>query len=63
MRVLGPFEATLGGQPIVIGSVKQRAVFALLALQAGKVVSADALCDVIWDDPPANPTKALQVLV
>ena len=36
----------------------------LLALNAGRVVSADSLAGEIWpDDPPGNPGNALQTLV
>lgn len=64
VRLLGPFEVALGGQRAHIGSPKQRAVLALLALQAGKVVTASTLCDVIWDeDQPASPSATLQSLI
>jgi DNA-binding SARP family transcriptional activator/EAL domain-containing protein (putative c-di-GMP-specific phosphodiesterase class I)/FixJ family two-component response regulator len=64
VRLLGPFEVAHAGQTLQIGSPKQRAVLALLALQAGRVVSADALCDLIWDkDQPASPSATLQSLI
>lgn len=64
VRLLGPFEVAHAGQTLHIGSPKQRAVLALLALQAGRVVSADALCDLIWDeDQPASPSATLQSLI
>ncbi|HEX2048599.1 MAG TPA: EAL domain-containing protein [Acidimicrobiales bacterium] len=62
--LLGPFEVALAGQPVHIGSPKQRAVLALLALQAGKVVTSEALCDLVWDaDQPASPSRTLQSLI
>jgi DNA-binding SARP family transcriptional activator/CheY-like chemotaxis protein len=64
VRLLGPFEVARGAQTVHIGSPKQRAVVALLALQAGRVVSADALCDLIWEeDQPASPSATLQSLI
>jgi DNA-binding SARP family transcriptional activator/EAL domain-containing protein (putative c-di-GMP-specific phosphodiesterase class I)/FixJ family two-component response regulator len=64
VRLLGPFEVARDGQALHIGSPKQRAVLALLALQAGRVVTADALCDLIWDeDQPASPSATLQSLI
>ncbi len=64
VRLLGPFEVAHAGQALHIGSPKQRAVLALLALQAGRVVSADALCDLIWEkDQPASPSATLQSLI
>jgi DNA-binding SARP family transcriptional activator/EAL domain-containing protein (putative c-di-GMP-specific phosphodiesterase class I)/FixJ family two-component response regulator len=64
VRLLGPLEVVLGGQSVHIGSPKQRAVVALLALQAGRVVSGEALCGLLWDDDaPASPSATLQSLI
>ncbi len=64
VRLLGPFEVALGSRTVTIGSPKQRAVLALLALQAGRVVSSDALCDLLWhEDQPAAPSATLQSLI
>jgi DNA-binding SARP family transcriptional activator/EAL domain-containing protein (putative c-di-GMP-specific phosphodiesterase class I)/FixJ family two-component response regulator len=64
VRLLGPFEVMLAGRPVHIGSPKQRAVLGLLALQAGRVVPAETLCDLIWDeDQPASPSATLQSLI
>lgn len=64
VRLLGPFEVAYAGQTLHIGSPKQRAVLALLALHGGRVVTADALCDLIWDDDrPASPSATLQSLI
>ena len=64
VRLLGPFEVLLDGHPLHIGSPKQRAVLSLLALQATRVVSAESLCDLIWDeDQPASPAATLQSLI
>lgn len=64
VRLLGPFEVLLAGRPVRIGSPKQRAVIALLGLQAGRVVPSETLCDLIWDeDQPASPLATLQSLI
>lgn len=64
VRLLGPLEVELAGQIVPIGSPKQRAVVALLALQAGRVVPGEALCDLLWDDDaPASPSATLQSLI
>jgi DNA-binding SARP family transcriptional activator/EAL domain-containing protein (putative c-di-GMP-specific phosphodiesterase class I)/FixJ family two-component response regulator len=64
VRLLGPFAVARRGSTVHIGSPKQRAVLALLALHAGKVVSRDTLCDLVWDeDQPASPAATLQSLV
>ena len=62
--VLGPIEVRSGGQTIEVGRGKQRALLAVLALNAGRVVPAERLIDELWgDDPPATATTALQVYV
>jgi EAL domain-containing protein (putative c-di-GMP-specific phosphodiesterase class I)/DNA-binding SARP family transcriptional activator/CheY-like chemotaxis protein len=54
----------LAGGPVHIGSPKQRAVLAVLALEAGKLVTADTLCELVWDeDQPASPSATLQSLI
>jgi|GEM_PF-1092676 len=70
LRLLGPFELVAGGPPggaaatLEIGSVKQRAVLAVLALHANQVVSRDALLDRLWpDEPPTSATLTLRSLV
>jgi DNA-binding SARP family transcriptional activator/EAL domain-containing protein (putative c-di-GMP-specific phosphodiesterase class I)/CheY-like chemotaxis protein len=64
VRLLGPFEVAMSGRTVHIGSPKQRAVLALLALQAGSVVSSDTLCNLVWeDDQPASPSATLQSLI
>jgi DNA-binding SARP family transcriptional activator len=61
IRLLGPLQAVRGGQTVVLGGAKQRVVLALLALNAGRVVSADSLIEALWDGhPPATAATALQ---
>lgn len=63
-RILGPVEAREGDQLLDIGGGKQRALLALLLLNAGQVVPADRLIEALWGDaPPANAPKGLQVYV
>jgi DNA-binding SARP family transcriptional activator len=50
------------GLPIAIGGQKQRALLALLLLNANEVVSRDRLIDELWEeDPPETARTALQV--
>ena len=64
VRLLGRLDVRMAGQAVLIGSEKQRAVLALLALNAGRVVGGDTLCDLLWaKDPPAAPVATLQSLV
>ena len=51
-RVLGPLEVVDGGRSIPVGSRKQRALLALLALNAGQVVSRDRLIEELWRGRP-----------
>ena len=54
-RVLGPFEVVHAGEPVALGGAKQRAVLALLALQAPERVSLERLVDELWGErPPAT---------
>jgi EAL domain-containing protein (putative c-di-GMP-specific phosphodiesterase class I)/DNA-binding SARP family transcriptional activator/FixJ family two-component response regulator len=64
VRLLGPLVVALGGRTVHIGSPKQRAVLAVLALEAGKLVTSDTLCELVWDeDQPASPSSTLQSLI
>ena len=59
--LLGPLEVAGPNGLVKLGGAKERLVLALLALQAGEVVSRDALVDALWgDDPPATAVKTLQ---
>jgi DNA-binding SARP family transcriptional activator len=62
--VLGPLEVRIDGRTIAIGRGKQRALLAILALNAGRVVSAERLIDELWgEEPPATAATALQVYI
>ena len=61
MLLLGPVSAETDGVPLRLGGRKQRAVFALLALQVNRPVALDRLVDELWrDEPPAQATLSLQ---
>src|SRR5215208_872694 len=60
-RILGPVEVWKDGRPVSLGRGKQRAVLALLVLDANQIVSSDRLIDQLWDgQPPATAATALQ---
>ena len=63
-NLLGPLEVRSDGLALDLGGHKQRALLALLSLEANRVVSSDRLIDALWDQQP-TPTaqKALQVYV
>ncbi|MDX6513824.1 MAG: hypothetical protein QOE36_3328, partial [Gaiellaceae bacterium] len=59
--ILGPLEVRGPDGPLPLGAGKQRVVLALLVLDAGRVVSAERLIDVLWGErPPARASTALQ---
>jgi DNA-binding SARP family transcriptional activator len=61
IRLLGPVELVSGRGRVPIGSEKQRALLAFLALQPHRLVTNDALIDGLWgDDPPDGTVKALR---
>ena len=63
-RILGPLEVISDGQIVELGGAKQRALLAVLLLNANEVVSLDRLIDALWEnDPPENAQNALQVHV
>ena len=63
-RILGPLEVWVDGEERPIGGTKQRAVLAILLLDAGRVVSTDRLIDLLWaENPPATAATSLQNFV
>jgi predicted ATPase/DNA-binding SARP family transcriptional activator len=64
IAILGPLEVENGGGPAQVGGGRLRALLARLTLDAGRVVSATALAEAVWDDEqPADELHALQSLV
>jgi DNA-binding SARP family transcriptional activator/RecA/RadA recombinase len=55
--ILGPLQVLDAGRPLVLGRPKQRAVLAILLLDAGRVVSLDRLVEEVWG--PHSPPQAL----
>ena len=63
-HLLGRLEAYSDGVEVDLGPRKQRAVLALLLLNANRVVSTERLIDDLWGDfPPTTARAALQVYV
>lgn len=64
LRVLGPVQMSVGGQPVPTGGPKPRAVLAMLVVNRRRVVPSEALADAVWnDDPPDAYAASLQVFV
>jgi DNA-binding SARP family transcriptional activator len=63
-RVLGPLEVRDNDEPLTLGGAKQRALLAILLLNANEVVSSDRLIDELWGaGAPLTAAKSLQVHV
>jgi DNA-binding SARP family transcriptional activator len=62
--ILGPLEARENQEPIPLGGPKQRALLAMLLLEAGRVVPLDRLVDALWEgNPPPTAVASLQNFV
>lgn len=59
IRVLGPVEASDGGNPLPIGRPRWRALLAVLALRAGRPLTVEQLVDAVWDTEPPTDTRAV----
>ena len=64
VQILGPVQAVVDGHPARIGSRRQRAILAALALARGRVVAVDALIEALWgEDEPDDARGTLQSYV
>ncbi len=60
-RILGPLEVHSPEAPISLGGPRQRAVLAILLLNANRVVSIDRLADELYGgEPPATAVTQVQ---
>ncbi|MFF4486408.1 BTAD domain-containing putative transcriptional regulator [Streptomyces sp. NPDC001544] len=57
IRVLGSLSAEAGGEPVDLGTPRQRAVLALLTAARGGVVPVERIADALWHGEP--PAKAM----
>jgi DNA-binding SARP family transcriptional activator len=63
-RLLGPLEVRSEGASVQLGGPKQRALLALLLVDAGRTVSTDRLIDALWgEQPPRTAATSLQNFV
>src|ERR1700720_4251934 len=64
VQLLGPFAASLGLRTVSPSAAKQRQILALLALNAGRVVTVSMLTEELWGDaPPRSSATTLQTYV
>jgi DNA-binding SARP family transcriptional activator len=57
IRVLGHLEASVDERPIALGGAKQRAVLAMLGLEANRTVTADRLTEGLWGEQPPSERR------
>jgi len=63
-RLLGPLEVIVGDHPLELGAPRQRAIMAMLLLEANHVVPVNRLVDAVWDDdPPVTARSQIQMCV
>lgn len=63
-RILGPLEVVGEGGPLALGGPRQRALLAVLLLNAGEVLSTDRIVDDVWGEhPPRTASKSVHVCV
>src|SRR5262245_6490436 len=63
-RLLGPVEVWSETGPVDVGTLRQRAVLAALAADAGRVVPVDTVVDRVWGPvPPEQVRDTLYVYV
>src|SRR5882724_70057 len=64
IRVLGLVEASRDGVAIPLSGRKPRTVLAMLAVNVGRVVSAEQLVEAVWGSAlPANERGVLQTYI
>jgi DNA-binding SARP family transcriptional activator len=62
--LLGPLEVRRGDAVLPLGGAKQRALLALLLLNANRVVARDRIVDELWgESPPETAVATIQVYV
>ncbi len=61
LHVLGHLEASVEDRPLPLGGAKQRALLAMLGLEANRTVTADRLIEGLWGEaPPPSAGKMVQ---
>src|SRR3954470_12947701 len=62
--LLGPLVVERDGTPVDPGTLRQRALLALLALNAGHALTLDAVVDALWDEEaPGRPEVSVRTYV
>jgi len=62
-QILGPIEVLESGRPLDIGSRQQRALLAILLMNANRVVTKERILDDLWRNEPHGKERTLWVYV
>lgn len=61
-RLLGPVDVRADDEPIAIARRQERCLLGILLLEAGHVVPAERLVDLLWDGaPPQHGRRSVQI--
>jgi SARP family transcriptional regulator, regulator of embCAB operon len=64
IQLLGPLSASLGARTVTPNAAKQREILALLALNAGRIVTVSTVIEELWGDhPPRSSATTLQTYI
>ncbi len=63
VRLFGGLAVLRDGRELDLGRPKQRLLFAVLAIEAGRVVATERLIELLWTDGDAKRRAALQAYV
>jgi DNA-binding response OmpR family regulator len=64
LRVLGPLEVRLDGEPVAVTASKERALLALLVANHGRTLPVGQLAEDLWEgSPPESASAAIRVHV
>ncbi|BEL02060.1 BTAD domain-containing putative transcriptional regulator [Actinoplanes sichuanensis] len=64
VRVLGPFQVLVDGEPVALGGPRPRAVLAMLVAAHGRTVPVDRIVDELWgENPPPSAVATLQAYI
>jgi DNA-binding SARP family transcriptional activator len=63
-RILGPLDVRDGDREIRLRAGKERALLALLLVNANRTLAVDGIVDALWgDDVPETAHKMVQIYV
>jgi DNA-binding SARP family transcriptional activator len=60
VRLLGPVDVVVDGQPQLVGGLRRTGMLAVLALAAGEMVTPDQLSEAVWGGGPRPAANTLQ---